>query len=159
MENIESFKFEELVELAKCADEKISVLEEDIKTKQEYLKTLEQQRADIFAKLLSMSKEKNLKDEKVNNLFVTYFCKEDVTWLDDVGLLEALKKNDAKEFIKIVTKTTTSIDKNALKKAFKTNESLREQYKDFYGTKLTEYVTVTTEENHTKMLEHIEENK
>ena len=155
MENIEALKFEELVELAKSTDEKISALEEEIKTKQESLKSLEEERVSIFAKLLVMSKEKNLKDEKVNNLFVTYFCKEDVTWLDDVGLLKELTKNNAKEFIKTVTKTTTSIDKNALKKAFKTNDSLREQYKDFYGTKLTEYVTVTTEENHAKMLEHI----
>ena len=126
---------------------------------EEVLALAQEQRAKIFARLLVLAKEKNLKDEKVNDLFVTYFSKEDVTWLDDAGLLKKLQENGANEYIKVVTKTTTSIDKNALKKAFKTNEALKESYKDFYGTKLTEYVTVTTEENHTKMLAHVEENK
>jgi len=157
--NIEEMTFEELVSIAKSTDDTISKLEESIKNMQETLKAVEEKRVEIFAKLLTMSKEMNIKDKKVNNLFVTYFSKEDITWLDDAGLLKKLQENGANEFIKVVTKTTTSVDKNALKKAFKTNEALKESYKDFYGTKLTEYVTVTTEENHSKMLEHIEESK
>ena len=149
--------FENLVYLAKSTDDKISELEESINKMQEELKKAQEERTDIFARLLAAVKENNVKDEQVDDLFVTYFSKEDITWLDDAGLLKKLQENGANEFIKVVTKTTTSIDKNALKKAFKTDEALKESYKDFYGTKLTEYVTVTTEENHRKMLEHIRE--
>lgn len=156
--SVEDTSFEELVSIAKSADDTISKLEESIKNMQETLKTVEEKRVEIFAKLLEMSKKKKLKDEKVNDLFVTYFSKEDITWLDDAGLLKKLQENKANEFIKVTTKVTTSIDKNALKKAFKTDEALKESYKDFYGTKLTEYVTVTTEENHSKMLECIKSN-
>ena len=159
MADIKTMTFEELVRFAKSTDDSIASMEDLIKNSQEALATMQEQRANIFARLLTLSKEKGLKDEKVNDLFVTYFSKEDITWLNDAGLLEALKKNGANQFIKTTTKTTTSVDKTALKKAFKTDESLKEEYKAFYGTKLTEYVTVTTEENHTKMLEHIEENK
>ena len=63
------------------------------------------------------------------------------------------------EFIKTVTTTKESVDKKELKKAFNRDTALKESYKDFYGTKLTEYVTVTTEENHNKMFEHMEEHK
>jgi hypothetical protein len=157
MKNIEEMTFEELVDFAKHTDDSIAQAEEAVKAGQELLNLMQEQKAKIAAKLLVMVKERNIKDEKVNDLFVTYFSKEDITWLDDAGLLKKLQENGANEFIKVVTKTTTSIDKNALKKAFKTNEALKESYKNFYGTKLTEYVAVTTEENHSKMLEHIEE--
>ena len=155
----EKMSFEELVRFAKSTDDSITAFEEQKKMLEETLSLAQEQRANIFARLLTLAKEKNIKDEKVNDLFVTYFSREDVTWLDDAGLLAKLQENGANEFIKTVTTTKTSVDKTALKKAFKTNESLKEAYKDYYGTKLTEYVTVTTEENHAKMLEHIVENK
>ena len=57
------------------------------------------------------------------------------------------------------TKTTTSLDKTVLKKDLKVDASLKEDLKDFVGDRVVEYVTVTTAENHQKMLEHIEESK
>jgi len=149
----------EKVVKAKTLDDSIESLELQKKELEEKIKTLTEERDSVYLELLTEAKEKHIKDEKVNDLFLTYFSREDVTWLDDAGLLKKLQENKATDFIKVTTKVTTSIDKNALKKAFKTNESLKETYKDYYGTKLTEYVTVTTEENHAKMLEHIEENK
>lgn len=127
-------------------------------------KVVEESLKKLNASLLSSVKEAkgNDKDYDVEfdkGLFLTYFAKEDITWLDDAGLLKKLQENKADKYIKVTVKTTTSIDKNALKKAFKTDEALREQYKDFYGTKLTEYITVTDKESHDKMLEHIEDNK
>ena len=144
---------------AKTLDDEIESLENQKKELEEKIKSLNSERDEIYSDLLVEAKNAGIKDEKLNDLFLTYFSKEDVTWLDDAGLLKKLQENGANEFIKTVTKTTVSVDKNALKKAFKSNESLREEYKAFYGNKLIEYVTVTTEENHTKMLGHIEENK
>lgn len=145
--------FEEKVQAAKSVDSFISMLEEQIAMSKKTLEETMPDRDAIYASLLKDVKDKGIKDEKVNDLFVTYFSKEDITWLDDEGLLKKLQENAAGEFIK--TKVVASVDKNALKKAFKTNKELRESYKDFYGTKLTEYVTVTTEENHSKMLDAI----
>ena len=145
------------IKLRYSSDDEIDSLENQKKELEEKLKVLNETRDAVYLDLLKDAKAENLKDEKVNDLFVTYFSKEDVTWLDDEGLLAALKQNGAKQFIKVVTTTKESIDKKELKKAFKTDASLKESYKQFYGTKLTEYVTVTTEENHKKMLEHIEE--
>ena len=158
MPNIEEMTFEELVKFAKQTDDFISALEEQKKNIDEGICLAQEQRAEIFSKLLELTKEKKIKDEKVDDLFITYFSKEDITWLDDAGLLKKLQENGANEYIKVVTKTTTSVDKNALKKAFKTNAELKESYKDFYGTKLTEYVVVTTEEKHQRMLEHTADN-
>jgi hypothetical protein len=149
----------EKVVRAKTLDNEIESLEQQKKELDDKLKVLTSTREAVYLDLLKDVKEQGIKDQQVNDLFVTYFSKEDVTWLDDSGLLKKLQENGAKDYIKVVTKTTTSIDKNALKKAFKTDESLKETYKDYYGTKLIEYVTVTTEENHKKMLEHIEGNK
>ena len=150
---------EEKVLKAKELDDSIDQLNAEIKALQEKLASTTEERVNVYADLLADAKAADIKDQKVNDLFITYFSKEDITWLDDAGLLAKLQENGANQFIKVVTKTTTSIDKNALKKAFKVSEELRETYKNFYGNKLTEYVTVTTEENHQKMLEHISENK
>ena len=137
-------------------------LEELTKAKEELeqkIKDAETQKANYLAELLVEMKDSQLKETEVDGIFATYFSKTDVAWLDDVALLKKLQENGANEYIKVVTKTTTSIDKNALKKAFKTNVALKEQYKDFYGDKLIEYVVVNDVETHARMLEHLEEGK
>lgn len=123
----------------------------------EKISKLSEERATIYASLLDYCKTNGVVEEECNGAFLNYFSKEDVAWLDDDGLLAKLKEDGLKDYIKVTTKE--SIDKTKLKKDFKTNDSLKESYQAFYGTKLTEYVTVTTPENHTRMLEHIEENK
>ena len=148
---------QEKVTKAKLLDNQIEALEQSKKKLEEEIKALTTERTEVYADLLVEAKKASIKDEKLGDYFLTYVSKEDITWLDDDGLLKKLQENKANDFIKVTTKVTTSVDKNALKKAFKLNESLKEEYKDYYGTKLIEYVTVTTEENHTKMLEHIEE--
>jgi len=160
MEGLEKLSFEEKVKAAKAVDSLIAEMEAQIESCKQTIAECTPDRDAIYASLLEDVKSKGVKDydEQVDDLFVTLFSKEDVAWLDDAGLLKKLQENGDYGFIKTTTKITTSVDKNALKKAFKSNESLKEAYKDFYGTKLTEYVTVTTEENHAKMLEHISEN-
>ena len=146
---------DEKVIKANKLDTEIEDLEKQIKELQEKINTLKPERDSLYLEVLAEAKEKKIKDQKVADLFVTYFSKDEITWLDDVGLLAALRANNDTAYIKVTTKTTTSVDKTALKKAFKTNESLKETYKPFCGNKLTEYVTITTDENHTKMLEHM----
>lgn len=123
------------------------------------IKDLETQKATNLADILIEMKSTKLEETEIDGIFATYFSKTDVAWLDDAGLLKKLQENNATKYIKTVTKTTTSIDKNALKKAFKEDASLKEQYKAFYGDKLIEYVVVNDAETHARMLEHIEEQK
>ncbi len=150
---------EEKVKHASDLDLLLKSLEEQKALLEENIKKVTAEREDVFTDLLEETKKANIKDQKLGDYFLTYFSKEDVTWLDDAGLLKKLQENQALQFIKVTTKTTTSIDKTALKKAFKLDENLKQQYKQFYGSKMIEYVTVTNEENHTKMLEHISSNK
>ena len=100
----ENMSLEELVRFAKSTDDSIKSFEQLKNNIEETLKLAQEQRAKIFARLLTIAKEKHIKDEKVNDLFVTYFSKEEITWLDDAGLLAALMKNGATEFIKTVTR-------------------------------------------------------
>ena len=145
--------------MAKSMDDEIERLTSQKKELDEKLKALTESRDAVYLDILKDVKEQGIKDQQVNDLFVTYFSKNEITWLDDAGLLKALQENGANKFIKVTTKTTTSVDKNELKKAFKADETLKEQYKAYYGDKLTEYVTITTAENHQKMVEHIKENQ
>ena len=148
----------ELIKKAFELDSAVEALEKEQEELKQKHDALVSERDALYVTLLTTFKEKKLTEEVVDDLHAAYFSKEDVTWLDDNGLLQALKDNGASKYIKVTTKTTTSIDKNALKKAFKEDVKLKEQYQKFYGTKLIEYVTVSTEENYQKMLEHINDN-
>lgn len=147
----------EQVKRANAINEELDSLEQQKKDLEDKIATLTSEREVIYTSLLDYIKSTDKKEEQYEDLFLNYFSKNDITWLDDAGLLAKLKESNLKDYIKVVTKE--SVDKNALKKAFKTNESLKESLKEFYGDKLTEYVTVTTSENHQRMLEHIEESK
>lgn len=72
-------------------------------------------------------------------------------------MLNYLKDNNYKNLITV--KTTESINKNALKKELKTNENLQKALDNLTIKSITDYVVVTSKENHEKMLEHIEQNK
>lgn len=110
--------------------------------------------------LLNLMKEENREELKDGyGLVAQYFKKNEFSYGDEKALLNKLRVLSLNQYIKFTTKVTESIDKNALKKDLKTDNELKETLKDFVGDKVTEYVVVTTEENHQKMLEHIEENK
>ena len=150
----------ELSEQIKRANEINDKLDAITKQKEELdaqEKILTTEKESIYSKLLTYCKDNSVNEQQIDGLFLNYFSKSEVTWLDDVGLLAKLKAEHLKEYIKVTIKE--SVDKTALKKALKTDVKLAETCKPFYGDKLTEYVTVTTTENHQKMLEHINESK
>lgn len=91
------------------------------------------------------------------DLVASYFCKSEFSYGDEKALLSKLQEMKLDNYVKVTTKTTTSLDKVALKKDLKTNNELRESLKDYVGDRSTEYVVVTTSENHEKMSKHIEE--
>lgn len=151
--------FEEKVLKAHELDSAVEEAELNVANATNSLKSAKDARDALYLELLTEAKVKGVKDQQVEDLFITYFSKEDITWLNDEALLKKLQENKDTQFIKTTVKTTVSVDKNALKKAFKADEAIKEEYKEYYGNKLIEYVIVTTSENHEKMLEHIKEGK
>ena len=107
--------------------------------------------------LLNAMKVANNKELDLGNIVATYFSKENVSYTSDSEVLKYLKDNNYTTLV--TTKTTESLNKNALKKELKINETLSKALENLTVKTITEWVVVTTKENHQKMLEHIEEGK
>ena len=137
--------------------------QEEIQAKQEELKQqlneLAQEQEKLSSEILVEMKTNNVSEQDTDNLVAQYFSKNEFSYGDEKLLLSRLQELSLDKFIKTVTKTTTSIDKNNLKKELKVNANLKETLKDYVGDRLVEYVVVTTKENHEKMLEHIDNSK
>ena len=137
--------------------------QEEIQAKQEELKQqlneLTQEQEKLSDEILVEMKTNNVVEQDADNLVAQYFSKNEFSYGDEKLLLSKLKELSLDKFIKTVTKTTTSIDKNNLKKELKADADLKETLKDYVGDRLVEYVVVTTKEKHERMLEHIEEGK
>lgn len=110
------------------------------------------------ASLLSQMQKEKLEEyhDEEHNLFAMVFNKTNIGYSSDSDVLAKLKGTEFAKFIKV--KTTEALDKNPLKKEIKANSKLEELLKPLIVETTTTYVVVTTGENHTKMLEHIEEN-
>lgn len=106
--------------------------------------------------LLDAMKEAKSEEITTENIIATCFSKENISYTSDKDVLTYLKENNYNDLI--TTKTTESLNKNALKKALKTDTSLNEALEGMTIKSLTEWVVVTDSETHQKMLEHIEEN-
>ena len=144
----------------------IYTLKQELETKTEELNKLKQESTDLqnqidelSAVLLNEMLEEKQTEIKIDNLVATYFSKNEFTYGDENALLVLLKDKGLTNYITVKTTTKESVNKTNLKKDLKTNPELKDLLKDFVGDKLTQYVVVTTEENHQKMLEHIEEGK
>ena len=133
----------------------------ELEEKQNYYKE-EISKVDTEIQLKEEDLLKAMKDAKetelvVNDIYATYFSKENVGYTSEKDVLNYLKENNYTTLIS--SKTTESLNKNALKKALKEDVNLSNALKDMTITSLTEWVVVTDKENHEKMLEHIEEGK
>ncbi len=107
--------------------------------------------------LLKSMKESDSKEISLEDMFANLFSKENISYTSEKDVLKYLKENNYNDLITV--KTTESLNKNNLKKALKTNQELNKALESMTVKTITEWVVVTDRENHTKMLEHIEENK
>ena len=110
----------------------------------------------LLKELLEEMKSQDMVEIEVEDLVASKFAKNEFSYGDEKALLNYLLEKNMQQYV--TTKTTQSINKTSLKKDLKVNQDLKESLKDFVGDRLTEYVVVTTKENHQKMLEHIEAN-
>lgn len=168
MENLikRIFALKQNIEVKDAEKEKLKKEMETVTADTKVLETeLQKLNAELLEKMLQ-TKTVNadgvveVKDVTVEDLVATYFCKSEFSYGDETALLKHLKADkDLSKYVKVVTTVKESIDKTALKKDLKADANLKESLKDYVGDRTTEYVVVTTEENHKKMLEHVEENK
>ena len=90
-------------------------------------------------------------------LFVNKFSRHNVGYTDEKAVIETLKSIGMSNLIRI--KTTEALDKTPLKKELKANAALSEALKPYVLDSTTNYVVVTTEASHAKMLEAMEGNR
>lgn len=148
---------ENLIKNIHSAKEKRDSIEKQINDLKAELDQIDNYIEECSNDLLKQMKSSETKVLEVENLVAETFSKEDVGYTSDKDVLEYLKSNGYNQYIR--TKVTESLDKNPLKKAIKTDEALAKGLDNLTIKTLTEYVVVTTKENHQKMLEHIEGKK
>lgn len=129
---------------------------------EKYKKEIEQIDARIDTLSQELLTEFNASNQKVfvweeKAIVAEKFSKENIGYTSESDVLEYLKNNYASQYIKV--KTTEALDKNALKKAVKTDAKLSSALDAMIIKSVTEYVVVTDIENHKRMLEHINESK
>lgn len=88
-----------------------------------------------------------------DDLTINKFSKETKGY-NEVETIKYLKEHNL-PFINV----KETLNKKDLNKELKTNKELEESLKPLYEIKTTSWVVVTNLENHTKMLEHINEGK
>lgn len=142
-------------EIAELKEEK-SELEKQIAELQEKMKDLDESISVKSDLLLKRMKESHVNEMSFNGLFATIFSKENIGYTSEAAVMNYLKEHGYERFIR--TKVTESLDKLPLKKELKVNNTLAEALNNFTVKNSSEYVVVTTAENHHKMLEHIENN-
>lgn len=139
----------ELKELKKSLEEVVSNIKSSIASIDSKIESKE-------ALLIEVMRQFGLeKDSEVENLVAAIFKKENIGYRNDAEVLAYLKSINRADLIKV--KTTESLDKVAIKKAIKADSVLADQLADMTTKTITEYVVVTTTDNYTKMLEHIDE--
>lgn len=137
--------------------QKIKECEALIEAKKAEIAQLEADLAPIDQQLLEYIKKENVQELQFEKLFLNHVAKTTIGYTSDADVIAYLKENGYNKYVK--TKVTESLDKTNLKKELKTNEVLKGNLDNFIVEKLTEYVVVTNEENHAKMIEHIESAK
>lgn len=153
-----TLKQQELMTSIYEAQKEKDILEDKVKEITSQIKELEEtidKQKELLLEDMSDCSIDELEDTD-NKLFANVFAKTNVGYTSDSDVLNALKGNGFTQYIK--TKVTESLDKNALKKALKENETLKTLVNEFIKESVTRYVVVTTADNHTKMFEHIDKN-
>lgn len=137
-------------ETKEAIESKINDLKAELEQVEAYIE-------DCSNDLLNRMKSQETKEISVDNLVAETFTRENIGYTSDKDVLEYLKNNGYSQYVK--TKVTESLDKTPLKKAIKADEKLAQALDSMTVKTISEYVVVTTKENHEKMLEHIEKNK
>lgn len=152
----ETLSFEDKVELVYQYLEILKAQEEIKKSCDKIIKEttpkVELLKKEILAEMESKGEKEIFVRDK---LYATVGVNTSTGYADEEAVIKYLQDNHYDKFVKV----TTAINKKDLNAELKKNEALKKDIDSFITTNVTTYVTVTNEENHTKMLEYIEESK
>ena len=112
-------------------------------------KIIDEKEAILLAELSNA----NITELEVDDLVGFTTSKKSIGYTSEADIINLLKSSYDGNYIK--TKVTESLDKNALKKAMKSNDTLNADISPFIINGVTQYVVVTTKENRARMLDHI----
>lgn len=126
------------------------------KIKEEISKIDAQIKADSDG-ILAILKESGKEEVLEEGLYANLFVRENVGYVSEDAVVKWLLSNGYSNLVR--TSTAQAIDKTPLKKAMKTDEKLAKGIASLTVKTTSQYVVVTDEENHAKMIEHVKENK
>lgn len=112
---------------------------------------LDDLRNQITGKLREQSLESFTTDQ---NYIAVYSEKLSTTWVDEEQIKKQLLENGYGKFLK--SKTTQSLDKNAIKKALKTDSELYKLVANSIVQEPKQSALITTVENYEKMLSEMQ---
>lgn len=133
------------------------ILDNEIKAKKASSDELDALIAEKSAQLLIDLDATGSTTLEVDDIIAAKFSKKSIEYISESAALKALKDNGYIHLIKV--KVAESLDKTAIKKAMKADAALSQILQDVTTEKVTEYVVVTSKENYSKMVEHIENGK
>jgi len=146
-------KVERIWALKKTQDE----LTEEKKSVEEKLKNATQECEVLLHEVLDEMKASGADESAFltddGPLYATMFKRTNVGYTDEGSVIEYLQKNGYDKFVKV----TVAINKRDLNAELKKNAELKEALDGFTENKVSEYVVVTSDETHGRMVEHIVE--
>lgn len=144
-------KAEELKKVKEALEAEVDALDTKIK---EVEAEATEKKATLLAEVKADPDFKDNTFDKVCGDFnVTYFRKVNIGYKNEADVLNYLKSAGHTNLITV----KESLNKNEIKKALKADAELKAALDGFTVENISEYCTVTTAENHGKMLEHIKE--
>lgn len=152
-QNVQSL-MQQIYDLKKSKEDKEKIIKDntdEVKKLDDNIDTLSKNLLLIF----NTANEKIYKWEE-KDLVAQKFSRENIGYTSENDVLTYLKNNYNAQYIK--TKITESLDKNALKKAIKTDTQLSTALEAMTVKSTSEFIVVTDSKNYQLMLEHINAN-
>ena len=146
--------YEEQVKKAYELRKEVNRLDEEKATLDAKKKELEAELEGLNSSIIESLKGVNKLEDKVDNIYVNLMKKESIGYTDPSKVLQFLEDSGRLDLIRV----KKELNKVAINKAIKKDTKLNEELSSMTSKKVTEYVVVTDEENHQKMLEHLSQN-
>ena len=146
---------QELLTEIHALSEQKAILENTLNELKNQIAALDTELNNHRSELEMQLKISGINEIEYDNLVAFIQTRNTTGYKSESDIIRILKESRDSQYIK--TKVSESIDKNALKKALKTDSELTELLDPYIQKGTSDVLIVTTVENKIKMLEHINE--
>lgn len=146
---------QELLTEIHALSEQKAILENTLNDLKNQIAALDIELNNHRSELEMQLKISGINEIEYDNLVAFIQTRNTTGYKSESDIIRILKESRDSQYIK--TKVSESIDKNALKKALKTDSELTELLDPYIQKGTSDVLIVTTVENKIKMLEHINE--